>query len=144
RAGSARAGFAWVGSAWVLAVAGFIAAGPALAQPQGRLDARYVVSLAGLPLGKGAWVVDISEGRFTAAASGAAAGLLSVFSKGQGSGASRGLMVGGNPVPAAFAASITSGKKTEEIRMTLDADGVKDFAITPPVEPEPNRIPVTE
>ena len=72
-----------------------------------------------MPVGKGAWVIDIAENQFTAAASGATAGLLRVFASGQGSGASRGYMVGGNPVPASFAASITSDKKTEEIRMTL-------------------------
>src|SRR5262245_39237467 len=73
-------------------------ADPALAQ--GRLDARYSVTLAGMPVGKGAWVIDIAESQFTAAASGATAGLLRVFASGQGSGASRGSIVSGNPVPA--------------------------------------------
>jgi hypothetical protein len=108
-----------------------VAADPALAQ--GRLDARYAVTLAGVPVGKGAWVIDIAENQFTAAASGATAGLLRVFANGQGSGASRGLIVSGNPVPASFAASITSDKKTEEIRMTLGSGDVKDFAVSPEV-----------
>ena len=60
------------------------------AQAQGRLDARYVVTLAGLQIGKGAWVIDIAEDQFTAAASGSTSGLLQVFSNGSGSGASRG------------------------------------------------------
>jgi len=116
---------------------------PAMAQ--GRLDARYAVTLAGLPIGKGAWVIDISENQFTAAASGATSGLLRAFASGQGSGASRGLIVGGTPVPASFAASITTSKKTEEIRMTLGSGDVKEFAITPEPEPDNNsdRIPVT-
>jgi len=115
---------------------------PALAQ--GRLDARYAVTLAGMPVGKGAWVIDIAENQFTAAASGATAGLLRVFASGQGSGASRGLIVSGNPVPASFAASITSDKKTEEIRMTLGSGDVKDFAISPEVPVDPERVPVTD
>jgi Protein of unknown function (DUF3108) len=118
------------------------AADPALAQ--GRLDARYAVTLAGVPVGKGAWVIDIAENQFTAAASGATAGLLRVFASGQGSGASRGFIVSGNPVPASFAASITSDKKTEEIRMTLGAGDVKDFAVSPEVPVDPERVPVTE
>jgi len=118
------------------------AADPAVAQ--GRLDARYAVTLAGVPVGKGAWVIDIAENQFTAAASGATAGLLRVFASGQGSGASRGLIVSGTPVPASFAASITSDKKTEEIRMTLGAGDVKDFAISPEVPVDPERVPVTE
>jgi hypothetical protein len=117
-------------------------ADPALAQ--GRLDARYAVTLSGVPVGKGAWVIDIAENQFTAAASGATAGLLRVFASGQGSGASRGFIVSGTPVPASFAASITSDKKTEEIRMTLGAGDVKDFAISPEVPVDPERVPVTE
>jgi hypothetical protein len=125
-----------------LAVAAVASADPALAQ--GRLDARYAVSLAGVPVGKGAWVIDIAENQFTAAASGATAGLLRVFASGQGSGASRGYMVGGNPVPASFAASITSDKKTEEIRMTLGSGDVKEFAISPEPPADPERVPVTD
>ena len=118
------------------------AADPALAQ--GRLDARYSVTLAGMPVGKGAWVIDIAENQFTAAASGATAGLLRVFASGQGSGASRGFIVSGTPVPASFAASITTDKKTEEIRMTLGSGDVKDFAVSPEVPVDPERVPVTD
>jgi Protein of unknown function (DUF3108) len=114
------------------------------ARAQARLDARYSVSLAGVPVGKGAWVVDIAENQFTAAASGATSGLLRVFASGQGSGASRGYIVSGNPVPATFAASITSDKKTEEIRMTLASGDVKEFAVTPELPEDPERVPVTE
>jgi len=117
-------------------------ADPALAQ--GRLDARYAVSLGGVPIGKGAWVIDIADNQFTAAASGATAGLLRVLASGQGSGASRGYVVSGNPVPASFAASITSDKKTEEIRMTLGSGDVKDFAVTPELPADPERVPVTD
>jgi hypothetical protein len=117
------------------------AADPALAQ--GRLDARYAVTVAGVPVGRGAWVIDIAENQFTAAASGATAGLLQVFAGGQGSGASRGSMVGGNPVPATFAATITSSKKTEEIRIRLGSGDVKDYAVTPETPDDPTRVPVT-
>jgi len=133
-----------------LAGLGLAVAGPAQAQSQaqsqstGRLDARYAVTLGGVPIGKGAWVIDISDTQYTAAASGATTGLLRVLSTGQGQGASRGYMVGGNPVPASFAATVTTDKKTEEIRMTLASGNVKDFSIVPEVPPDDDRIPVTE
>ena len=57
---------------------------------QGKLDARYTASLAGMPIGRGAWVIDIGDDQYTAAASGMTTGLLSVFASGQGSGAARG------------------------------------------------------
>jgi hypothetical protein len=53
-------------------------------------------------------------------------------------------MVGGNLVPASFAASITTDKKTEEIRMALGSGDVKDFSIMPPVQPDDERIPLTD
>ena len=114
------------------------------AAAQGRLDASYTVTLGGIPIGKGKWVIDIGENQFTAAASGATSGLLAVMSSGQGSGASRGAMIGGAPVPSSFAASITSNKKTEEIRMTLASGDVKDFMITPEPKFDPERVPLTE
>ncbi len=115
------------------------------AQAQGRLDARYTVTLGGLPIGKGAWVIDIADDQFTAAASGATSGLLRMFASGQGSGASRGLVVSGVPVPASFAASVTADKKTEEIRISIVGGNVKDVAISPPPgEPNPDRVPLTE
>jgi hypothetical protein len=115
---------------------------PALTQ--GRLDARYQVTLGGVQIGKGAWVVDIADDQFTAAASGATAGLMRVFAKGQGTGAARGLVVAGTPVAATFAASITSDKKTEEIRMSIVGGTVKEVAISPLPPPSPDRIPVIE
>src|SRR5665213_2000345 len=47
---------------------------PDFALAQGRLDARYEATLAGIPVGKGAWTIDISDDQFTAAASGGTAG----------------------------------------------------------------------
>ena len=43
---------------------------------------------------------------FTAAASGSTTGLLRVFTSGQGTGAARGTLVGGQPVPSTYAATI--------------------------------------
>jgi uncharacterized protein DUF3108 len=131
-------------AAAVFMAAALMAAGMPEAQAQGRVDARYSVTLGGVTIGKGAWVIDISDSQFTAAASGATTGLLRVLSTGRGSGASRGYIIGGNPVPASFAASITTDKKTEEIRMTLGSGDVKDFSIVPELPPDPDRVPLTE
>jgi hypothetical protein len=102
------------------------------------------VTLAGLPLGKGTWVIDIAEDQFTAAASGATSGLLQIFASGTGSGASRGSIVSGKPTPASYASNVTTDRKTEEIRMTIIGGNVKDYAVTPPMVFTPDRIPVTE
>src|SRR5262249_35433448 len=121
------------------------AASPAWSQT--KLDARYVVTLAGIPIGKGAWVVDIAETQFTAAASGGTAGLLSVFAGGRGQGASHGSVNGGKFVPGSFGATITSEKHTRDVRMTMAGGDVKDYELTPADPPDPpfsERIPLTE
>jgi len=113
------------------------------AHAQGKLDARFTASLAGLPIGKGAWVIDISGNQYTAAASGKTTGLMRVFASGHGTSASRGHIIGGLPVPASYAASISSRKKTDEVRMTLANGNVRDFAASPPPSPHAERVPLS-
>ena len=117
---------------------------PASCGAQGKLDARYTASLAGLPIGRGAWVIDVGDDQYTAAASGMTAGILSVFASGKGSGASRGHVRADGLSPNTYASSITSDNKTEEMRVTLTNGNVKDATITPPTPFNPERLPLTE
>src|SRR5712672_4126979 len=96
---------------------------------QGRLDARYEATLAGIPVGKGAWTIDISDDQFSASAAGGTSGLLKAFSGGSGSGASQGRVVNGALVSSAYVATTTTQKKSETIRLNLANGGVKDFSI---------------
>jgi hypothetical protein len=130
--------------AWAaVAIAAFGGSLPARAQ-QARLEARYVASLAGIPIGKGAWVIDVGEDQYRAAASGGTTGLLAVFAGGQGTGAAQGSVTGGHFVPATYTANIVTDKKTDEVRMTLANGNVKDVVIEPVQPPNPERVPVTE
>jgi len=56
----------------------------------------------------------------------------------------RGHVRNGNLIPASYASSITTDKKTEELRITLSGGNVKDSVIDPPTPPHPDRIPVTD
>jgi hypothetical protein len=114
------------------------------AQAQGKLDARYTASLAGIPIGKGAWVLDIGEDQYTATASGLTTGLLRVFAGGQGSSAARGTVAAGQLVPGTYAATISADKKTDEVRMVIYGGAVKEYVVDPPSPPNPDRIPITE
>jgi hypothetical protein len=111
---------------------------------QGRLDARYEATLAGIPVGKGAWTIEISDDQFSAAASGGTAGILKTFASGSGAGASQGRVVNGTLVATNYSASTTTSKKTEAIRMVLANGNIKEFAIEPEPPVDPDRIPVTE
>src|ERR1039458_4300846 len=111
---------------------------------QGRLDARYEATLAGIPVGKGAWTIDISDDQFTAAASGGTAGLLKAFAGGSGTGAAQGRVVNGALVSTNYAATTTTSKKTEAIHMVLVNGTVKEFGIEPEPPVDPDRLPVTD
>ena len=124
----------------------FISAGAwqDVAHAQGKLDARYTATLAGVPIGRGAWVIDIADDQYTAAASGTTSGLLRVFSDGFGTSASRGLITAGQLMPGSYSSSITSGKRTDEVRMALAGGNVKEVAVDPPPSPNPDRVPITD
>src|ERR1700687_485637 len=57
-------------------------AAPHLASAQGRLDAHYEATLAGIAVGKGAWTIDISDDQFSASAFGGSTGSLQAFAGG--------------------------------------------------------------
>jgi hypothetical protein len=111
---------------------------------QGKLDARYSVTLGGVPIGRGNWVIDIGNDHFSAAASGATAGLMRAFAGGQGQSAVHGNIAGGQLVPSIYTSSIYTDQKYDEVRMVISAGKVKDFVAEPPNTPSPNRIPLTE
>jgi hypothetical protein len=117
---------------------------PHSASAQGKLDARYQATLSGIPVGKGAWTIDIQDDQFTASVSGGTAGLLKAFAAGSGTGAAQGRVINGALVASDYSASTSTPKKTEAIRMVLSNGNVKESAIVPDPPVDPDRIPVTE
>lgn len=112
------------------------------AQAQGKLDARYTATLAGIPIGKGALAVDIGDKRYTAAASGRTTGLVRLFASGQGTSASRGFVRNGAIIPLTYASNLSSGNKAEDLRIVMRRGAVKDVSINPPPPPRADRLPV--
>lgn len=117
---------------------------PRAAHAQGKLEAHYRASLAGIPIGKGSWVIDIGDSHYTAAASGATSGLIKLFVGGSGSGAAQGTMANGKSVASNYSATVKSSKHTNEVRMTVAAGNIKEFKLEPPQDPDPKRIPITD
>ena len=117
---------------------------PPPAHAQARLDARYTVTLAGITLGEGSWLVDVREDRFSAEAKGSTSGLARFFSSGHGTTASRGAIKNGQLVPANYAIFVKWGKKFEDLRMKIADGAVRDLTIVPAMVEHPDRIRVTE
>jgi len=124
--------------------ASIVDAGIGPANAQGQLEARYNATLGGVPLGSGAWVIDVREDQFSAAVSGATAGILRVFASGRGTSAARGTVSAGQPAATTYSSTIMTDTKYDEVRMVLGGGGVKEYAAEPPTPPNPGRVPLTE
>jgi hypothetical protein len=126
---------------------GIVALVPATAEPalaQGRLEARYSMTLAGLPIGKGSWTIDIGDSNYTAAASGVTTGLMRAFTGGKGTTAARGTIQAGRPLSSIYAATISTRQRTDEVRLTVANGNVKDFRLEPPQDKDDERVPLSE
>lgn len=115
---------------------------PALAQ--GKLDARYEVTLAGIPVGRGAWTIEIAEDHYSATVSGATVGLLKAISGGHGNGVAQGRVVNGQFSPVSYTATSETSKKVETIRIAMNGGNVTESRIVPEPPADDARIPVTD
>jgi hypothetical protein len=126
---------------------GVLVVGPILVSPasaQGKLEARYTASLAGIPIGKGSWKLDISDTQFTATATGTTTGLLHAFTGGEGSTEGHGTLQAGKLTSSEYISHIKSSKKTDDVRLSVNSGTVKEFKVDPPQDSDPERVPVTE
>ena len=129
---------------FMLVVTAALAAAPAAVRAQGKLDAQYALTLAGITIGKGSWTVDVSDTHYISAASGATAGLVRVFSHGHGASVAHGTLHAGAPLSSTYVSTIVSSKKTDDVRLTVDKGDVTDSRVDPPTEDDPDRVPITE
>jgi hypothetical protein len=128
-----------------LAAAGALAvASPIAAQAQGKLEAHYQVTLAGIPIGKGDWTVDIGDTQYSASVNGATTGLMRVLTEGEGTTVASGTISAGRVQSSTYVATIKSRKSKDEVRVTLDKGSVKDSSADPPPDHNRERVPVTE
>jgi hypothetical protein len=128
----------------VVLIAVLVETGSRSASAQGKLDASYVVTLGGVPVGKGSWTIDVQDDQFTATASGATSGLLRVFASGQGSSAAHGVVTGGQPIASSYASSMVADNRSDQVRILFSGGAVKDYLADPPTMPSPDRVPLTD
>jgi Protein of unknown function (DUF3108) len=126
------------------AAAALLVLGSQPAAAQGRLEAQYEATLAGISVGRGTWAIEIGDDTYSAAAQGGTTGLLKTISNGSGTGASQGRVVGGALVPQAYQAATTTTHKSEAVHITLQNGNVREFGIEPVPPVDPDRIPVTD
>jgi hypothetical protein len=114
------------------------------ARAQGKFEAQYVVSLAGVTIGTGRWMAEIGEDTYTTEAKGRVAGILRVFGDAKGSAAARGIIKDGRLVPTSYAGHLISDEGDEDARMSLSDGVVTELTAEPPSPADPNSVPVAD
>lgn len=108
-----------------------------------KLDAAYTATLLGIPIGKIDWVVDLRDGRFSAAASGSTVGLFRIFARGHGVAEAHGTIAGKEPTASNFMVSFTSGSSAEEIKIVFSRGKAREY-LAHPRPPNPALVPLTD
>lgn len=111
---------------------------------QGRVEAQYIVTLGGIPFGRGSWQIDVRDDHYNASMNGSTTGLLQLFAKGQGSSTVRGTVAGGQLAATNYSSSIHTDKRYDEVRMVMSGSSVRDFTAEPQNPPHPERVPLTD
>jgi hypothetical protein len=108
-----------------------------------RLDAVYAATLLGLPIGDVRWTIELRDNHFSAAASGATAGLLQIFARGHGTAEAHGSIAGKQPAPSNFIVRYTHGSASEEIKIAFTGGKAREH-VAPAPKPNPNLVPLTD
>lgn len=116
--------------------------GPAHAA--GRLEARYVLTVAGVELGRGAVTLKADESTYEVSGSGRISGVLRAVSSGKGQIAARGHLTDTKMVPQVYAMHAESEGKKERARIAMASGGVTSTDVHPPLRAIPDRVPVAD
>jgi len=130
--------------AWSLGLAAATLLAAEASAQSTKLEARYKVTLAGLPLGAGGWIIDVSGNRYTMEISGRTTGLLSLFASTNAAVSARGTINGGRAVPSTFNLNIQSQRSQDLVRMALASGAVKNLTVEPAPKPADDREPLTD
>lgn len=125
---------------------GAVCLAAALAMPanaQGKLEARYAVTMTGLSVGTADWTLDLGGDRYAVEAKGRASGVLSALVSGEGTVSAQGAIKNGRPVPALFTSRIVREDDRADTRMEL-RDGAVTGLVAETPKPVGDRVPVTE
>ncbi len=114
------------------------------ASAQSKLEARYGISVAGIPVGKAAWTLDLGTDQYSASATGSASGAASILVSGEGAISARGAIKDGKPVPTTFVSNVTQEADKTELRMTIDDGKVKEVKVASEPPPAADRVAVTD
>lgn len=125
----------------VLFAAPVIALGIFPARAQVQFDARFVLTMSGMAMGKLTWRTQLAPSDYTTSANGGVSGFLSLLVKGEGNVTVKGTIKDGRPRPASFASAVVSEEGKVNVQIAFDGSRVRDLKVEePPLESD--RVPI--
>ena len=115
---------------------------PSGATAQTKLVSHYSISVAGIAVGRGDFVLDVADDRYAATGSGRAAGFLRVLVGGEATVTARGGMADGRPTPTHFSATLDDENEHVSVSMRIDKGEVKELQAASSA-PAADRVAVT-
>ncbi|MFG1345257.1 DUF3108 domain-containing protein [Xanthobacter autotrophicus DSM 431] len=109
----------------------------------GRLNAKYTLTVGGVELGRGSIVVEAGDAAYEISGSARVTGVLRAVSSGKGVAAARGALSGSKMVPRVYALNAEADGKEETARLAMSGGAVKEMDVEPPLKPYPDRVPIT-
>ena len=122
-----------------LAAAAFCAS----AASAGSVDVQYAVSLAGLSMGTATLSGTVTPTRYSLTAQAHLSGLAGMVTGGKGAASATGNLAGGRIIPGNYALTASNSEMTRTVQMGMTGTGVQQVVVNPPLDPKPDRVPVT-
>ncbi|MGL4811917.1 MAG: DUF3108 domain-containing protein [Beijerinckiaceae bacterium] len=108
-----------------------------------KLAVTYDITLAGLTFGRADIAADIVGSRYALDVNARTTGLAAI-TKGAGRAQANGALGGAIPHSTGYAMTAQSSDGPRTVRMALASGSVRGAEIVPPVDPKPDRVPVTD
>ena len=105
---------------------------------------RYGISLIGLPFGTATVDGTLEPQSYRLELQTKLTGLASILSSSKGAATATGTMPDNHVLPETYATTSSGGDVTRTVRMSMTAGNVDKSEITPPWDPFPDRVPVTD
>jgi hypothetical protein len=126
-------------------IAALLAGLVALSQAQAEtVKTRYGISLIGLPFGSASVNGTLEPSSYRIELQAKLTGMASILSSSKGAATATGSIPNNRVSPATYATTSSNGDVTRVVRMAVKDNTVEDTEITPPWDPSPDRVPVTD
>ena len=109
-----------------------------------RLKVHYEGSVTAIPVGRGEFVMDISDTGYAVVGSARVTGIAKLVSRGHGTVSAKGSFVDGELSPITYSTNSETDKKKEDISISFANMAVTSYSVNPPTEESKDRIPVRE